>query len=90
MLNIVLWVAGVGLLAFGYARARAPYARYRAQLAVDANLRRYEDWRGGRRGEPGEVTGADIMRGELRRQVQLWGAVAIAGVVLIFLGFLIR
>ena len=47
MVNFVLWVAGVALIAVGYQRARGPYARYQALKAQDANVARYESWRGG-------------------------------------------
>ena len=94
MLNIALWLGGIALIAIGYTRARAPWERYRSLQATDANIRRYEDWRGGRRTAAGgastERTGADVMREQLRNQARLWGLVAVAGVVLVFLGFAIR
>jgi hypothetical protein len=91
-LNLALWAGGIALIIIGYSRARGPYARLRALQATDENLRRYENWRGGRRApdEPGGATGADVMRGELRRQVQLWAAVAIVGFVLVFAGFALQ
>jgi hypothetical protein len=91
-LNLALWIGGIALIVIGYSRARGPYARLRALQATDENLRRYESWRGGRRGpdDAGAVTGADVMRGELRRQVQLWAALAIVGFVLVFAGFALR
>lgn len=87
-LNIVLWVVGVILIAVGYQRARRPWARYQELKAQDANVARYESWRGGVR-DSGE-TGASVAMAVLRRQAQIGGAIAIAGVVLVFLGFLIR
>ena len=91
--NLLLWAAGVALIAIGYLRARPPWERYRSLQATDANIRRYEDWRGGRRtaatGDTG-VTGADVMREQLRNQARLWALVAVAGFVLVFLGFAIR
>ena len=91
-LNLALWLAGIALIAVGYARARGPWARLRALEATAENLRRYDSWRGGPRppDEPVGVTGADVMRGELRRQVQLWLAVAALGVVAVFAGFALR
>jgi hypothetical protein len=88
--NIVLLALGIGLIAVGYARGRAPYARMRQLEATTDNLRRYETWRGGR-GEPeGGPTAADLMREELRRQVRRWATVALLGFILVFFGFFIR
>ena len=88
--NIVLWLAGVALVAIGYVRGRGPWARYRGLREQQANIDRYESWRGGLRSENDGPTGASIMMAELRRQAQLAGLIAIVGFVLIFLGFLIR
>ena len=87
-LNLILWVAGVVLVIFGYTRARGPWARYQALKAQDENIARYESWRGGLRDN--ETTGASVAMQILRRQAQQAGLIAIAGVVLIFLGFLLR
>jgi hypothetical protein len=91
LLNVALWAVGVVLLALGMLRARGPLERRRALDATTENLRRYDEWRGNRlRPEPGERTGADVMRDELKRQVTLWGGVAGAGIACIVLGFLVR
>jgi hypothetical protein len=87
-LNLVLWAAGIVLVVVGYTRARGPWQRYQALKEQDANVARYEAWRGGLR-DDGQ-TGASIAMQVLRRQAQRAGLVAIVGVVLIFLGFLIR
>ena len=87
-LNVVLWLAGAALIAIGYSRARGPWARYRALRAQDANAARYGAWRGGVRDDG--ATGASVAMAILRRQAQIGGAIAIVGVVLVFLGFLIR
>jgi hypothetical protein len=87
-LNIVLWLGGVALIAIGYTRARRPWARYQALRAQDANVARYESWRGGVRNDG--ATGASVAMAILRRQAQIGGAIVIAGVVLVFVGFLIR
>jgi len=87
-INILLWGAGVLLVVVGYTRARGPWARYQALKAQDENVARYESWRGGLRNH--ETTGASVAMAMLRRQAQTAGAIAIVGVVLIFLGFLIR
>jgi hypothetical protein len=88
LVNVVLWIAGVALIAIGYSRARGPWSRYQALKEQDANVARYEKWRGGVRDET--TTGASVAMAVLRRQAQTAAAIAIAGVVLVFLGFLIR
>ena len=87
-LNIALWLAGVALIVIGYTRARGPWARYQALKAQDANVARYESWRGGVRSDG--ATGASVAMAILRRQTQIGGAIVIAGVALVFLGFLVR
>lgn len=88
-LNVLLWAAGVVLVVVGYTRAKGPWSRYQALKEQGANVARYESWRGGLR--PGsETTGASVAMAILRRQARMAGAIAVAGVVLIFVGFLIR
>jgi len=89
LINIVLWLGGVVLIAIGVQRARGPYSRYQALKEEDANADRYAAWRGGVRGA-GETTGASVAMQILRRQAQIGAAIAIAGLVLVFLGFLIK
>ena len=88
LVNLVLLVVGVILIVVGYTRARGPWARYQALKAQDENVARYESWRGGLR--TNESSGASVAMQILRRQAQIGGLIAIAGVVLVFLGFLIR
>jgi len=87
-LNLVLWVAGVALIAYGYSRARGPWARYQALKEQDANVSRYEAWRGGIRDDG--KTGASVAMEVLRRQARTGASLALVGFVLVFLGFLIR
>jgi hypothetical protein len=87
-INLVLWAGGAVLVAIGYLRAKGPWARYQELKAEDANIARYESWRGGLRNH--ETTGASVAMSMLRRQAQVAGGIAIVGVVLIFLGFVIR
>ncbi len=87
-LNIALWLGGVALMAIGYARAKGPWTRYQALKAQDANAARYGAWRGGIRDDG--ATGASVAMAFLRRQTQLGAAIAVAGFVAIFLGFLVR
>ena len=90
LLNVVLWVGGVALVALGAYQVRGPLSRYRALQATEANLRRYDDWRGSRLVNDSERTGADEMKDYLRGRVRLWGAVIAVGVVLLVVGFLVR
>jgi hypothetical protein len=93
LLNLVLWVAGVALLAIAVWRIRSPWARMNELDRLAENARRYESWRGGRAAADSgatETTGADVMRALLRRQVILWAAVGVVGVVLIVVGFAVR
>ena len=87
-INLALWGLGIVLVVIGYTRAKGPWARYQALREQDANISRYESWRGGLRTH--EQTGATVAMAMLRRQAQLAGAIAIVGIVLIFLGFLIK
>ena len=88
VVNVILWVAGIVLIAVGYQRFRVPWGRYQALKEQDANVARYEAWRGGIRDDG--KTGASVAMAVLRRQAQIAGLIVIAGVVLLFLGFLIR
>ena len=91
LLNVALWIGGVVLLAGGVMAVRRPLARYRELQATEANLRRYDSWRGGNRTAVDTgVTGADIMRAQLRSTSIRWGAVIVAGIVLIVAGFVVR
>jgi hypothetical protein len=87
-LNIALWLAGVALIGIGYSRARGPWTRYQALKAQDENAARYGAWRGGIRDD--STTGASVAMAILRRQAQVGVGIAIVGVVLVFVGFLIR
>lgn len=87
-LNVALWVAGAVLIVIGYTRARGPWSRYQALKAQDQNVARYEAWRGGVRDEG--TTGASVAMAILRRQARTAGLIAVAGLVLVFLGFFVR
>jgi hypothetical protein len=87
-INLLLWGGGALLVAVGYLRARGPWARYQALKAQDENVARYESWRGGLRNH--ETTGASVAMSMMRRQAQMAGAIAVVGIVLIVVGFLVR
>jgi hypothetical protein len=88
LVSLALLGAGILLVVIGYTRAAPAWRRYRALDAQDANVRRYEAWRGGLRSD--ERSGASVAMEVLRRRARIWGAVAIGGFVLIFLGFVVR
>ncbi len=88
IVSVVLWVAGIALIAIGKQRFQVPWSRYQALKAEDENVARYEAWRGGVRDD--SKTGASVAMDILRRQAQIAGMIVIAGVVLVVLGFLIR
>lgn len=88
ILNLALWGLGVLLVVIGYTRAAPAWRRYRALTEQDANVRRYEQWRGGPRSD--DRTGASVAMEVLRRRARIWGLVALGGVILVFLGFFLR
>ncbi len=90
LLNIVLWIAGVVLLTWGIWQLQQPLSQYRQLKATQANLQRYDDWRGGRLIEDSTRTGADELRDLLRHRIQLRAIAIIVGIVLITAGFIIR
>ncbi len=93
MINLVLWAVGIVLLGLAIWRIRAPLGRMNELDRLAQNAVRYDSWRGGSRrtaAEAGERTGADEMRDLMRRQVLIWAAVGVVGVVLIIAGFAIR
>jgi hypothetical protein len=84
----ILVLLGLGLIVLGTARARDPYRRYMALKEQDANIARYEQWRGGIRSDG--KTGASVAMEMLRRQAQIGAGIAIAGIVLVVAGFVVR
>ncbi|HEX7612673.1 MAG TPA: hypothetical protein VIK32_07135 [Candidatus Limnocylindrales bacterium] len=85
-INLVCWFLGIVLIVAGYRRAKGPWARYQELKAQEANLARYEGWRGTRLRDDGP-SAASLMAQELRRKAQISGLVAVAGFVLVFVGF---
>jgi hypothetical protein len=88
-INLACWVLGIVLIVAGYLRAKGPWARYQQLKAQEANLARYEGWRGTRLRDDGP-SAASIMAAELRRRAQIGGLILIAGFVLVFVGFAVR
>jgi hypothetical protein len=90
ILNVIFWLLGAALMAVGYVRFRGPWSRYQGLLRQQANIDRYEAWRGGVRAENDGPTGASVMMADARRQAQIAGVIVIAGVILFALGFMFR
>jgi hypothetical protein len=87
LLNLALIALGVAAMAAGYARARKPWARYQALKEQDANIARYESWRGGLR-DTG-TTGASVAMEVLRRQARDGALIMAAGFAIVVVGFLL-
>jgi uncharacterized membrane protein len=88
LVGVGLILAGFVLIVVGAMRARVPYRRYMALKDQDANVARYEAWRGGAR--PDSKTGASVAMQMLRRQAQIGGGIVIAGFALVIVGFIVR
>jgi hypothetical protein len=88
-INLICWGVGVLLIVVGYSRARGPWRRYQDLKEQEANIARYEGWRGTRLRDDGP-SAASIMAQEMRRKAQIAGLVALAGFVLVFVGFAVR
>jgi hypothetical protein len=88
-INLLCWGVGVLLIVVGYSRARGPWRRYQNLKEQEANIARYEGWRGTRLRDDGP-SAASIMAQEMRRKAQIAGLVAVAGFVLVFVGFAVR
>jgi hypothetical protein len=88
-INLICWGLGVVLIAIGYLRARRPWSRYQDLKAQQANIERYEGWRGTRLHDDG-TSAAALMAQEMRRKAQMGGLVLVAGFVLMFVGFAVR
>jgi hypothetical protein len=86
-MGIVLILLGIAITAAGYTRFRAPWARYQDLKAQDANVARYESWRGGLRDSG--TTGASVAMTMFRDQARKAGVVMAAGIAVFILGVLL-
>jgi hypothetical protein len=88
--GLLLIVGGIAAIAIGALKVRGPLATIRHLDATEANLARYETWRGKQTGVQAEgPTGADIMRAQMRQRVLLWGGLIGVGIVAIVLGLVL-
>jgi hypothetical protein len=87
LLNIGLIGVGIALVVLGYLRARGPWARYQGLQAQQANIARYQSWRGGLRDDG--PTGADEMMALLRGQAMTGFAIAGLGILLVVAAFFV-
>jgi hypothetical protein len=87
-LNLALLVGGLVVTGVGVARARGPWGRYQALKTQEANIARYEAWRGGLRDSG--PTGASVALEMLRSELRIDAAIAIVGVVAIVAGLAVR
>ena len=85
--GLVLVVVGVVLVLVGLGRARGPWSRYQALREQDANIARYEAWRGGLRDSG--TTGASVAMAVHRRQARDGAIIAAAGAALVIAGLVV-
>ena len=89
VLSLVLIAGGIVAIVVGALQMRGPLATIRRLDETEANIARYENWRGKQTGPQADgPTGADEMRNQMRQRLILWGVVVGAGVVSIFVGLL--
>jgi hypothetical protein len=87
LLDLVLIAGGVVAVIVAALQMRGPLATIRRLDEAQANIERYETWRGKQTGPRADgPTGADVMRAQMRQRLILWGAVAVAGVVSVLVG----
>jgi hypothetical protein len=90
-LGLLMVVVGLAVIAVAAWLARAPLTMIRHLDATEANLRRYDEWRGGRHADSERgTTGADEMRAFMRRRLLLLAGAGVAGGILVVVGLLQR
>ena len=88
-LGVLFIVVGIALTVVGSLRFARLLRRANELEAQEANLRRYESWRGRRPGADRGPTSAELMSRELRRRAFAWLSLDVAGTALIIAGILI-
>lgn len=87
VIGLVLIAGGIVAIVVAALQMRGPLATVRRLDEAQANIDRYETWRGKQTGPQADgPTGADVMRAHMRQRLMLWGVVAGAGVVSVFVG----
>lgn len=86
--SLVVIALGAAIVVFGYLRTRAPWATYRELKAQQANVARYEAWRGGIRDDG--RTGASVAMENARRRALIGAGIAGVGLAVIIVGFFVR
>ena len=86
MIGPILILLGIAAAADGYRRFRGPWSRYQELKAQDANIARYESWRGGLRDSG--TTGASVAMAMLRDQWRRSALEIAAGITIAFVGLL--
>ena len=90
IMGLLLIAVGLAAIGLGAVRIRGPLATVRRLDTTEANLQRYEAWRGKHDSVSAEgPTGADEMRAQMRQQALSWGAVIVAGVVFALVGLFV-
>jgi hypothetical protein len=88
-LGLLFIAAGIALMVVGSLRLARLLRRANELEAQEANLRRYESWRGRRPGADRSPTSAELMSRELRRRAFAWLLLDAAGTFLIVAGILL-
>ena len=89
--SLALIVGGTVAVVIGVLQVRGPLATIRHLDQTEANLSRYESWRGKQTGPQAEgPTGADIMRAQMRQRVMLWAGLIGGGILAVILGLAVR
>jgi hypothetical protein len=89
MIGLLLIAGGIVAIVVAALQMRGPLATVRRLDEAQANIDRYETWRGKQTGPQADgPTGADVMRAQMRQRLMLWGVVAGAGVVAVFVGLI--
>jgi hypothetical protein len=89
MIGLLLIAGGIVAIVVAALQMRGPLATVRRLDEAQANIDRYETWRGKQTGPQADgPTGADVMRAHMRQRLMLWGVVAGAGVVSVFVGLI--
>ncbi len=91
VLGLVLIIGGLVAIVAGALQMRGPLATIHRLDATEANLARYEAWRGKRTGVDADgPTGAGEMRAQMRQRLMLWGFVVAGGVASMVIGLIAR